>query len=126
MLAACVGLGCVVAGPVALALVFDQPFLRSSGLPAWPLMVVGCGVSLAAAHFDRRIRVVVVAAVAWLLTLAFAWGFWIFARMPATPAFASLVNAPDFALPDHDGSMVALAQLRARGPVHIVFYRGFW
>lgn len=89
-------------------------------------MVVGCVVSLGAVRVDRRLRVVVVAAVAWLLTLAFAWGFWIFARMPDTHAFASLVRAPDFTLPDHDGSMVALAQLRARGPVHLVFYRGFW
>ena len=34
--------------------------------------------------------------------------------------------APDFSLPDADGASVALAQLRAHGPVVLSFYRGRW
>jgi len=34
--------------------------------------------------------------------------------------------APDFALPDAGGRTVALADLRARGPVVLSFYRGRW
>ncbi len=34
--------------------------------------------------------------------------------------------APDFALPDAAGRSVSLAELRARGPVVLSFYRGRW
>jgi len=33
---------------------------------------------------------------------------------------------PDFVLPQHDGDPLALADLRAKGPVVVVFYRGDW
>jgi hypothetical protein len=35
-------------------------------------------------------------------------------------------SAPDFALPDANGSTVSLVDLRARGPVVLSFYRGRW
>ena len=35
-------------------------------------------------------------------------------------------TAPDFALPDAGGRPVSLAELRARGPVVLSFYRGRW
>jgi AhpC/TSA family protein len=35
-------------------------------------------------------------------------------------------KAPDFALPDPGGRPVSLAELRARGPVVLSFYRGRW
>ena len=34
--------------------------------------------------------------------------------------------APDFTLPNASGGSVSLAQLRARGPVVLSFYRGRW
>ena len=34
--------------------------------------------------------------------------------------------APDFTLPNADGRSVSLAELRARGPVVLSFYRGRW
>jgi hypothetical protein len=34
--------------------------------------------------------------------------------------------APEFALPDTTGATVRLAELRARGPVVLSFYRGRW
>ena len=34
--------------------------------------------------------------------------------------------APDFTLPNADGRPVSLAELRARGPVVLSFYRGRW
>jgi hypothetical protein len=35
-------------------------------------------------------------------------------------------HAPDFSLPNIRGELVALADLLARGPVVVVFYRGVW
>ena len=35
-------------------------------------------------------------------------------------------KAPDFALPNGDGKTVSLADYTGRGPVVLVFYRGFW
>lgn len=35
-------------------------------------------------------------------------------------------QAPDFSLSAHDGRTVALADLLARGPAILVFYRGHW
>jgi hypothetical protein len=35
-------------------------------------------------------------------------------------------KAPDFALPNGDGKLVSLADYVSKGPVVIVFYRGFW
>ena len=34
--------------------------------------------------------------------------------------------APGFTLPAHDGQVVSLAGELARGPVVLVFYRGYW
>ncbi len=35
-------------------------------------------------------------------------------------------QGPDFTLPNASGEMVALAELLARGPVVVTFYRGTW
>jgi peroxiredoxin len=43
---------------------------------------------------------------------------------PAAPAVGD--RAPNFLLPDARGGMVELAELRAAGPVVVVFYRGQW
>ena len=35
-------------------------------------------------------------------------------------------TAPDFTLEDQRGRKVALSEARAKGPVVLVFYRGYW
>jgi peroxiredoxin len=35
-------------------------------------------------------------------------------------------KAPDFALPNGDGKLVALSEYTSRSPVVVLFYRGFW
>ena len=35
-------------------------------------------------------------------------------------------RAPDFELPDFAGNRVSLPQLRADGPLALIFYRGLW
>lgn len=34
--------------------------------------------------------------------------------------------APDFTLADHQGQKITLSEARAKSPVIIVFYRGYW
>jgi peroxiredoxin len=44
-----------------------------------------------------------------------------------TPASVEVgTSAPPFALPAQDGHTVSLADTLARGPVVLVFYRGYW
>jgi cytochrome oxidase Cu insertion factor (SCO1/SenC/PrrC family) len=64
----------------------------------------------------RRVLVAVVA-------LAFAGGCRL---QPQGSPKTVAERAPAFALPDHNGNQVELANLRERGPVVIVFYRGHW
>ena len=45
---------------------------------------------------------------------------------PRAPGPATDAVAPPFSLIDHRGRDVSLSTLRARGPVVVVFYRGFW
>ena len=48
-----------------------------------------------------------------------------FSQVPSTQLKVG-DKAPDFALPDGDGKIVLLAEYLGRGPVVLVFYRGFW
>lgn len=100
------------------------PWGHLLGLPllataAWFVTRAGRGV----ARWPRRVA-------AWVGFLAAAIAtvtLWLFvfvgSRLPAQ-ARPSITTAPDFVLPDDDGDMVRLAELRARGPVVVAFYRG--
>jgi hypothetical protein len=46
--------------------------------------------------------------------------------VPRSPPLPRGAVAPDFALVDHQGARHALAELVARGPAVLVFYRGHW
>jgi len=43
-----------------------------------------------------------------------------------SPSLDTEARAPDCKLTNHDGSEVQLAPLLSRGPVLVVFYRGYW
>jgi peroxiredoxin len=34
--------------------------------------------------------------------------------------------APEFGLPNGEGKLVKLSEFTARGPVVVIFYRGYW
>jgi hypothetical protein len=119
------GLFLCLSGPIAWAQLLDQPWLRSSGAPAWALMAAGVLCGWLAARADRRWFVRGLAALDTLLLALFAWLFFGFAALPATPAEA-LPSAPDFTLPDHEGRPVTLSQRLGGGPILLVFYRGHW
>lgn len=47
-------------------------------------------------------------------------------HVTTTASVTDGVHAPAFALPDQAGHTVALADELQRGPVVLVFYRGYW
>jgi len=62
-----------------------------------------------------------------IAALALASSGCITALHVTTPATATDGEiAPGFALPAQDGTQVSLASALARGPVTLVFYRGYW
>ena len=71
----------------------------------------------------RSIRALAALLVATMLA-APGCGFWFLETRTAPVAVER--RAPPFALPDHTGALVSLERLLARGPVVVVFYRGFW
>ncbi|UCG34546.1 MAG: redoxin domain-containing protein [Phycisphaerales bacterium] len=61
------------------------------------------------------------------MTLFFIGALFGLLRLPAAPqAPPARAAAPDFTLPDQNGNPVTLSSFRGRGPVLLVFYRGFW
>lgn len=52
------------------------------------------------------------------------------AQAPATSAQSAPIGvgamAPEFTLGDQDGNKVTLTEARSKGPVVLVFYRGYW
>ena len=54
----------------------------------------------------------------------------VMAELGASPWTAKLPKvgdaAPDFSLPDVDGAEISLADVRAKGPTIVSFYRGGW
>jgi len=48
------------------------------------------------------------------------------AAQSAKPVLKTGDKAPEFALPDSDGNSVKLSDYTGRGPVVVIFYRGYW
>ena len=100
--------------------------MRSTGAPAFALIGAGALLGLLAARRDRRPAVRVFGGFD-AIALPFAvLIFFVFGALPEAPRFAALEVAPGFRLTDHQGQMVSLQEVRAGGPVLLVFFRGFW
>jgi cytochrome oxidase Cu insertion factor (SCO1/SenC/PrrC family) len=122
---ALVGVALVVLAPAAYVPLMSNATARSTGWPAF--VVAGVGVALAgwAAVVDPRKRTRACAVLALLGTATWTWLFFGAMRLPQS-GLAALTTAPDFTLPDELGHPVSLSTLRAKGPVLLVFYRGWW
>jgi hypothetical protein len=75
----------------------------------------------------KRLRIAAASLISVLLVLG-GLGFFAVHRAIATrgPGDVQSGVAADFSLPDTAGRMVTLADLTARGPAVLVFYRGYW
>lgn len=116
----------VAIGPVAYVLSLDHPFLRTSGASAWILMATGVALGFLAWRNDRRrwITAALVSEVA--VTMVTLFAFVVLARLPDDQRTHSPARAPEFALTDHTGNLVSLAEHLSKGPVLLVFFRGTW
>lgn len=113
----------VVAAPFIYGALIANPVTARTGWPMFAAMLAGIALAVLAARRDARRRTRAVAVFSALVALGWTWLFFGGMRVPAaTP----LVRAPDFTLADPSGRSVTLSQVTARGPVLLVFYRGFW
>lgn len=113
----------LVLAPLSWVWGIDRPFLRATGLTAWVLLAGALLLALSAARRDRRAWIRGIAGLQLAALLLALWGFFVFARMPATRVPE---RAPDFTLPDQDGRPVTLSAELQKGPVLLVFFRGHW
>lgn len=115
-----------LAGPPLDLLLLDSPWARATSLPTFALMALGVGLGIAAARRDPRLRIKALAGAAILLFGLFLYAYFVLFRVPADTGLSTFDAAPDFTLPDQTGAAVSLAEVRAAGPVLLVFYRGHW
>lgn len=115
-----------LAAPWVYVALMKSPFIRSTGLPAFGIMGVASIMGIVAARRDRRIAVRLLGWTNPVMFLAFAGAFFIWSALPPSESFAALDHAPDFTLNDQAGEPVSLKDALASGPVHLVFYRGWW
>jgi hypothetical protein len=116
---------CLLALPAWLVTI-DVPWMRSSGSAAWFLLGAGVAIGVHAARIDRRVWVRLFAGFDLVALAGFAWVFFVGARMPDAREALALERAPDFELASTSDTTVRLSDELARGPVHLVFFRGPW
>ncbi len=126
LVAGIAGLISTLLGPVLYVVLLDQPFLRRTGLIAWLLMADGIIVSFVGLCMSRRRATAILSAACVALALAFSGVFFILGAVPPASSAAAIERMPDFELPDQDGHPIKLSDCLARGPVHLVFFRGHW
>lgn len=127
-----------IAGGVSYYFLLDVVWLRDIGWPNIIVMLAGLALTISAGWKTRRKLTVGLAVGQTLFIALFVVSLTVFTVLPApqrTVADSSVSpdaappsarEAPTFTLPDHTGDPVSLADTLARGPVLLVFYRGFW
>jgi hypothetical protein len=121
------GAALVLLGAFTYVPLLDVPWIRSTAAPNLAAMILGTALGILGAARLRRRWPWILAVGESLMTLLFIGGIFGLMRLPAAPdALPVRAAAPDFTLPDQDGKPVTLSSFRSRGPVLLVFYRGFW
>lgn len=115
-----------LAGPVVYTVLMDVPWIRSSGAPAFAMIVLGVVLSFAAENRRPGLSTKIMAGLNTAFLVLFGFAFFVMGAVPDSPKFDGLKTAPDFTLKDENNNAVSLADARAEGPVLLVFYRGFW
>lgn len=120
---------------IAIAAVFSYLFLldirwiRETAIPNTAVLGVATVALLYLASRRRSLVRLLFAGVSTAMLALLIYAMW-FDRLPApsssVPVADAAERAPVIALPDSSGALVSTADFRGKGPVHIVFYRGYW
>jgi hypothetical protein len=120
------GIILAIAGPASYMMLIDVPRIRSTGAPAFVLLLLGLWLSIVGMKRGPRVSTKILAGLNFAWVALFFFGFFVMGAIPDSPKFDGLKTAPDFTLKDENNSAVSLADARSSGPVLLVFYRGFW
>ena len=114
-------------GLAFLALI-DSPYVRTTGQPSATLMCLGAVLSLIGLRFRPRWPGIIASVLCVAMAGTFVWQLY-FVRLPSPaplPQAAKTAGGLDFSLRDSAGKTWRLSDFRDKGPVLVVFYRGFW
>lgn len=125
------GLVLTLVGGVSYFFLLGVPWIRAHGWPNLAVMLIGLGLTAwAIGMAKRKLGVGIVGGVQALVVAFFVLSLNVFADLPAPQRAAESQPASRqarmFTLPDQNGKPVSLADALAKGPVLLVFYRGFW
>lgn len=120
------GMVLCLAGGLSYFFLLNYPSLRTT--PVVHIAVMACGVAsgVTAAVIAGRRWATCLAIAEGLLTGLFVLLLYVGFALPRSEPLADGRLGPDFTLPDQAGRSVSLADYRGRGPMLLVFYRGFW
>jgi hypothetical protein len=125
-LLAAVSAGLCLTGLCTYFFLLDWPLVRNTAALNVGMLVAGTALGLVAVWQARQRWAVVLVTAEGLLAVLFVAMLWMGFALPAAQAVPTGRQAPAFSLPDHRAETVSLAQYRGRGPVFLVFYRGYW
>src|SRR5215470_6421769 len=114
----------ILAAPLLWSITMGNPLLRRTGLVAWLFVADGLFMIILAVVASRRIPVLVLSVLSLTLTAFYVAAFFVMMRIPPATTIYQLASAPDFTLPDQDGRLVSLHDIRDKQRVLLVFYRG--
>ncbi|MBK8271096.1 MAG: redoxin domain-containing protein [Planctomycetes bacterium] len=103
------------------------PWIRTYAIPNTILILIGLFLCTRALIRRRSKLVIAGSAFGYLIASGFFVSTLVLMRLPAPQtAWTAGQTPPDFSLPNQDGREVSLSDYRGKGPVLLVFYRGFW
>lgn len=112
---------------VAYFLLIESAWIRTYAIPNIIGVLIGMTLAIRALRMSRSRTVIAAFSFAALIAVGFLGSIFILMRLPPpTHAWAVGQAVPNITLPNQDGLQVSLAAYRGKGPVLLVFYRGFW
>ena len=116
-----------VFGGVSWFLLIDVAWIRSYAIPNIALVLIGMGLCIVVLKARRSRMTIIASALSAVVGLGFLVSIFVLMRLPKPSTEMAIGQLPpDFTLRNQDGRPVSLGDYRSRGPVLLVFYRGFW
>lgn len=122
-----IGLAMSAIGGISYFLLISVPWIRSTALPNIILAVSGIAFSVIAIAQKRTWITIGAGTLSLLLSAGFLTSFFVLMKLPSDAHVIAVgKDAPDFAIPNQYGRTAQLSSFEGKGPVLLVFYRGYW